>query len=73
MNRSRTDYEAINGRGKVVYSFDSLDLACRFWDAHAHEHVGLSIQRVERREYRTTIIRPADESGPQLRLVRGRP
>lgn len=60
MRTIRTDFQAVNAVGRVVYTFGDRDSARAWAKDNAHLHDGLHIERVEivaHREYTPRVVR----------------
>lgn len=71
MTHRREDYEAVNGRGVLIRTFDTLTLARSWMRQNAHLHEGLHIDAVERERRRETVL-AAEDVGPYLKMAGGR-
>lgn len=58
----RTDWQAVNAAGTVLFTFADRDLGRSWVRANAHRHDGLILEEVTvlaRRDYRPRLTRPA--------------
>lgn len=58
MTLIRTDYRAVNRRGRTLYTFSDRDLGREWVRKHQHLHDGLKLERVETVEVARTDYRP---------------
>ena len=73
MRTVRTDYQAVNGNGVVLFTFGDRDAGRAWVRDNACRHDGLILEQVEviaRRVYRPRSIRPDVFAIPSYREVR---
>ncbi|MEI6439022.1 MAG: hypothetical protein WCO83_02345 [Alphaproteobacteria bacterium] len=63
---TRVDYYAVNSRGTILRTFDTLETARKWVKAHHVEHVGLVVEEVTVTTSRRRVYRP---NAPSLRVV----